>query len=121
MSDTYRAGSSLGLETYSNQRNIVLAAGLRRIALAIETALPVSAGTFTLAASASTVVANPAVTANSIIGLTAQNASAATLMGSVKSLYVSAKSAGVSFTVSTANAAAAAGTEQFSYTVVNPG
>lgn len=112
---------SLGLETYSNQRNIVLANGLRRIALAIESALPVSAGTFTLAAAVSTTVLDPAVTANSIIGLTAQNAPAATLQGSAKSLYISAKVAGTSFTVSTANAVAAAGTELFSYTNTNAG
>src|ERR1017187_8249248 len=66
-------------------------------------------GTFTLAAAATTTVPQTKVAANSNITLTATNSTAATLMGSVKSLYVSAISPGVSFTVATASGASAAG------------
>lgn len=77
-------------------------------------------GSFTLAAAATTTVNEPATQSNSFINITATNASAATLMGSAKALYISAKVAGASFTVATASAAAAAGTETFSYSVVTP-
>jgi parallel beta-helix repeat protein len=74
-------------------------------------------GTFTLGAAATLVVSNANVVSTSKIALTPTNASAATLQGSAKCLYVSSISAGVSFTVATASAAAAAGTETFLYTV----
>ena len=76
-------------------------------------------GTFTLAAAATTTVSSVYVTANSIIIPFPTNAAAGTLQGSAKSLYVSAKSAGVSFTVATASAASAAGTETFSFLLLN--
>lgn len=76
-------------------------------------------GTFTLAAAASTTVTQPGVKSGASISLTPTNASAATLQGSVKALYVSAVTPGASFTVSTANAASAAGTETFSYLIKN--
>lgn len=78
-------------------------------------------GSFTLAAAATTVVVQPAIKANSIVIPVAVNSPAATLMGSAKSLYVSALTPGASFTVATADAVAAAGTETFSYVVVTPG
>jgi hypothetical protein len=77
-------------------------------------------GTFKLAAAATTTVTEPATQSNSFIQITPVNASAATLMGSAKALYVSAKVAGASFTVATGSAANAAGTEQFSYSVETP-
>jgi hypothetical protein len=77
-------------------------------------------GSFTMGAAASTVVLQPAVKANSIITLTSTNASAGTLVGGAKSPYISAISPGISFTVSTANAAAAAGTETFNYSITTP-
>lgn len=80
----------------------------------------VTLGNFTMAAAASTTINNTAVKANSKITPIPTNASAGTLMGSAKSLYISAKSAGVSFTVSTANAASAAGTETFDYIINTP-
>lgn len=76
-------------------------------------------GTLTLGAAATTAVSNSGVTANSIILLFPTNAAAATLVSGASSPYISAKSAGVSFTVATANAAAAAGTETFNYLVLN--
>lgn len=77
-------------------------------------------GTFTLAAAATTTVTEPSVKSNSFIYLTPLNASAGTLAGSAKALYISAKVAGTSFTVSTASGGAAAGTEQFSYSIMTP-
>ena len=77
-------------------------------------------GSFTMAAAATTTVLQPAVQANSAIMLTATNASAGTLVGSAKSPYISSISPGVSFTVATANAVAATGTETFQYTVNTP-
>ena len=74
-------------------------------------------GSFTLGAAATTVVANVDVTATCTILLTPTNAAAATLQGSAKCLYISARTAGASFTVATASAAAAAGTETFNYRI----
>lgn len=77
-------------------------------------------GTFTLAAAATTVVTEPATKSNSFIQLTPTNASAGTLAGSAQALYVSAKTAGASFTVATAAGTNAAGTETFSYSLSTP-
>lgn len=79
---------------------------------------PRSFGSFTLAAAASTVVADASVTTGSIIGLMPTNAAAGTLQGSNKHLYITP--AAGSFTVSTAAGTAAAGTETFRYSVENP-
>lgn len=75
-------------------------------------------GSFTLGAAATSVIPNLSITANSKVFLSPTNADAATLMASAKSLYTSSLSAGVSFTVATANAAAAAGTETFDYRII---
>lgn len=80
----------------------------------------VTFGSFTMPVAATSTIAQPAVKANSSITLQATNASAATLMGSAKSLYISSITAGASFTVATASAAAAAGTETFNYLVDTP-
>lgn len=80
----------------------------------------VISGTFTMAAAATSIIIQPATQSNSSILLTPTNASAATLQGSAKALYISVKTPGTSFTVATANAAAAAGTETFSYTINTP-
>lgn len=76
-------------------------------------------GTFVMGASATTTVSEPATTGTSMIFLQARNASAGTLMGSAKSLYISSQTAGSGFVVATASAAAAAGTERFSYFIKN--
>jgi hypothetical protein len=86
----------------------------------LQTTLPRVSGTFTLGAAATTVVPEPAVRSNSIIMPIPTNASAATLQGSAKYAYVSVKTVGVSFTVATANGTAAAGTETFTYQLMNP-
>jgi hypothetical protein len=77
-------------------------------------------GTFTMGAAATTVVTNAGIAANSQVVFIPTNAAAATLMGSTKSLYVSARSVGVSFTAATASGVAAAGTETFLYYVLTP-
>lgn len=77
-------------------------------------------GSFTFAAAATTVVAEPAVKANSNITLTASNPSAGTLVGSTASPYILTISPGISFTVATASGAAAAGTETFTYLIQTP-
>lgn len=81
---------------------------------------PRTTGTFTLAAAATTTVTQPNMKSTSIVVMTATNASAATLMGSAKALYVSSKTPGSGFVVSTANAVAAAGTETFDYALFSP-
>lgn len=83
--------------------------------LVLETGSPV--GSFTLGAAASLVINNPAVNSGSIILLTPTNASAATLQAGTSGLYVTATNG--SFTVSTADAGSAAGTETFNYMVIN--
>lgn len=87
---------------------------------AIQATFPRITGAFTLAAAATTTVTQTKIAANSLVLLTPTNASAGTLMGSAKALYISALSAGASFTVATASGGNAAGTETFNYTVVNP-
>lgn len=78
-------------------------------------------GTFTCAAAATTTVNDTNVKATSIIILTPTNAAAGTLQGGTTHLYLSARTASTSFAVTTADAAAAAGTETFQYLIVNVG
>jgi hypothetical protein len=78
-------------------------------------------GSFTFPAAASVVVPNVNIEAGSLVFLQAQNASAGTLVGSNESPYIAPADyvVGVSFTVRTAAGTAAAGTEVFSYRIVN--
>lgn len=78
----------------------------------------VTLGTMTLSAATTTVVTQPAVKSNSFIALTPTNGTAALTQRS-GGLFVSAYSAGVSFSVSTQNGSAI-GTETLSYIVWNP-
>ena len=93
--------------------------GLAALQATIKAAFPRASGTFTMPAAASLAVVAPTVTASSRVSLTAANASAATLVGSVKSLYVTT-TPGTGFTVATANGGSAVGTEVFSYVVQTP-
>lgn len=76
-------------------------------------------GSFTLGAAATTTVTNSNVYSGCRITLTPTNAAAATLMGSAKCLYVSAKTNKTSFAVTTGDGTAAAGTETFDYQINN--
>lgn len=73
-------------------------------------------GSFTPSAATSFVVNDARATANCKVTLTPTNALAATVQGSAKCAYVSAKAAG-SFTVATANAVAFGGTETYDYLI----
>lgn len=88
----------------------------------LSTVLPFSGsfGSFTCAAAADTTVTDVNVKANSMIFLMPTNAAAGTLQGSNESLYVSDRTDGTSFDVTTAAGTAAAGTETFSYVIINP-
>lgn len=113
-----------GIETALNLGNQNLSANFAALIAALGTIFPqvtnIGFGTFTLAASASNVILEPLVQANSWIGLMPANAAAGTLMGSAKSLYVSARTANTSFTLTTASGVAGAGTESFAYIIVSP-
>jgi len=111
------SGSLQSMVVNGNQTNQKLGSLIQ----AITSIFPFSStvGTFTLAAAATTVVPNTFVKANSVIIPFPTNAAAGTLQGSAKSLYISATTAGVSFTVATASAANAAGTETFAFLILN--
>lgn len=100
-----------------------LNANLAKIASVLQTrfALAAYTGTFALAAAPTTTVTDANVKASSIIWPVPTNAAAATLMGSAKSLYVSARNAGTSFVVATADGTAAAGGQTFAYVILNVG
>lgn len=83
----------------------------------ISNLFPRTISVFTMAAASSKTITDANVTTSSLITLTPTNAAAATLMGSAKALYVTA--AAGSFTVTTANAASAAGSETYTYAVQN--
>lgn len=116
------ADDSIALLTRIANNGLLMNQQMGNLINTLSRVLPFSGafGTFTCAAAATTTVTNASVAANSVILLMPTNAAAGTLMGSAKSLYVSTRTAGTSFVVSTANATAAAGTEQIAYVVLNP-
>lgn len=93
---------------------------LGRMVMALEALLASASGTFTLTAAATNTIPEPKTQSTSLIELTPLNASAATLMGSNKALYISSRTTGASFAVTTASGAAPASGEQFQYTLRNP-
>lgn len=109
----------IGLETL-NQTALAMLQTLAQINQNLLALSRLTSGTFTMTATATLVVPNTAVTANSVVLLIPTNAAAGTLMQSTETLYISAKSPGVSFTVATADAGSAAGTETFSYVIFSP-
>jgi hypothetical protein len=104
----------------SNANINTLITSVNALTAAVLATFPRITGSFTLAAAASTTVTQTKTAANSVILLIPTDASAATLMGSNKSLYISALTTGASFAVSTASGGNAAGTETFDYIMVNP-
>lgn len=88
---------------------------------AFKTGFPISSylGTFTMAGAATKSVTDTHCKSTSLVLLMETNAAAGTLQGSAKHLYITPASG--SFTVATASGAAAAGTETFSYLIVNTG
>lgn len=124
MSDTSDAGN--GGSTGGGSGSGIMATlqsgvvAINRLVTTLMNIWPRITGTFTLAAAPTTTVTQPGIKSTSLVVLTPTNAAAATLMGGVKSLYVSALAPGTSFTVATANGTNAAGTETFSYAVFNP-
>lgn len=116
MADQQQGGfSSLVITTLQN--GVV---AINSLVQAILNSFPRITGTFTLAAAATTTVAQPAIRATSVVMLSPTNASAGTLMGSAKALNVSSITPGTGFVVATANGTNAAGTETFSYAIFNP-
>ncbi len=92
---------------------------LSQAVIALQAAFPRINGTFILTASATaSLVAQPAISASSIVDWTPTNSAAALLLRS-QGLYLSARTAGASFVVST-QTGTPTGTEAFSYIVVNP-
>lgn len=114
-----RGGSELSFQNLETQQRLMIVAinGLRDAILAT---FPRVTGTFTLSAAASTVVPNTSVTSTSIIQWTPTNAAAATLLSGANNLYLSARTSGASFTVTTAAGGSAAGTETFNFSLSNP-
>jgi hypothetical protein len=96
---------------------------LGSIAEILRTAFPLhsNTGSFTLAVAASKTVTDTTIKTGSIVLLMPVNAAAATLMSGANALYTSARTAGSSFTVSTAGGGNAAGTEQFEYIAISTG
>lgn len=95
-----------------------IAAAAASIVTALQATFPRVTGNFTLSAATTKVVTETHTTASSVIMIMPTNASAATLMGSSKSLYISALSAGASFTVHTGDNTNAASGETFNYIMV---
>ena len=96
---------------------------LGEIAKVLTTAFPLhsSSGSFTMAASATQTVVDATTKTSSVVLIMPTNAAAATLMAGAHSLYVSARTQGASFAVTTADGAASAGNEAFDYLIVSTG
>jgi uncharacterized protein (DUF1800 family) len=108
--DSQMAGYAQGMNTT-----------LGKIANILETrfALGAYTGSFTMAASTTKTVADANVKAGSLIFLMPTNVSAGALEAGANKPYVSARNAGVSFVLTCAGAAA--GSETYSYTILNVG
>lgn len=105
------------IDTEGKNRNQILSL----LVTALQNLFPRITGTFTLAAAATTTVPQTAILANSIVVIAPTNAAAAALMAGAKSAYWNPPSniPGTSFAVKTADGSVAAGTETFSYFVIN--
>jgi hypothetical protein len=95
-----------------------LALNIGQLVTVTQNVFPRTIGSFTLANATVTVVTQPAVKANSVVELMPTNATAA-LTQRTQGLFVSAYTAGTSFSLST-QSGSATGAETFQYIVVNP-
>jgi hypothetical protein len=91
---------------------------LGQLTIAFQDAFPRINGTFTLSNATVTVVTQPSIAASGIVLFTPKNATAA-LTQRTSGLFVSAVTAGVSFSIST-QSGSALGSEIFSYICINP-
>jgi len=100
---------------------LAIAQNIADVATALSSFLGVSGtgGTATWTAAASIVVSSSAVTATSLVFISPASASAATLSAGASAPYVSALTAGASFTLATADAGNAAGGEIYNWLLVN--
>ena len=92
-----------------------VATAMLSVGTAILSTFPQTRGTFTLANATVTVVTQPATKANSFVSFTPTNATGALTLRT-QGLFLSALTAGVSFSLST-QSNSALGTETFSYAV----
>ena len=116
--DSGQKSAAPAIDTEGKLRNETLA----KIFNVLSSIFPRTLGAFTLSAAATTVVTQPAVLSTSKVFFVPTNAAAAALMAGAKSLYwdPTATVAGASFSVKTADATSAAGTETFAYFIINP-
>lgn len=77
-------------------------------------------GSFTCGGTATTTVTQPGIKANSFVSWVPTNAAASAIEGSAKKLFLATLTPGASFAAVTGNAGTTAGTETFSYVVINP-
>lgn len=106
----------------SNRNSSALIEAVTALGPYLQTVLGASLtfGSFTCAANTNTTVSDVNTAANSFIVWVPTNATGGTLEGSTRKLYLSLRTAGTSFRVTTASGVAAAGTETFIYLIVNP-
>jgi hypothetical protein len=83
-------------------------------------AFPRILGSFTTTATTTQAIPAPTITANAQVNIQPTNATAATLQGGAKALYIASVTAGVGFTVATADGTNATVSATFSYAVTNP-
>ena len=119
MMDDQRGGGGISLQGMETNGRLLIQA-VYNLGNILSALLPRTVGSATLSASATTVITEPAVAANSYIDWVPPNAAAASLMGSARNPYLSARVAGVSFSLTTANGSTAGGTETIQYSVWGP-
>jgi hypothetical protein len=112
MADTALIGQAAGVN-----KNLAELVGVIRTAFPLHS----STGTLTWAVAATKVVTDTSIKSGSIVLLMPTNAAAAAMVAGVHSPYVSARTAGTSFTLTTADGNAAAGTETFEYIAISIG
>ena len=77
-------------------------------------------GSFRLISAATQKISDSSISAGSVILFVPTNKEAAVIMAGPKKLYISSKTAGASFSVTTADGTPANGTEMFDYVIIHP-